>query len=109
MYKRIKPRKTSLFANNSSEGMTMEQQVELIMSNKEPIPNAKDLTYTEKKDGVRPDTDIRTDRFELACEVHDKVEKVKIANREHKAKMEIVKNDENINDIPNKDINQKSK
>lgn len=29
--------------------------------------------YTEKKDGVRPEYDIRTDRFEVAIEAIDKI------------------------------------
>jgi len=29
--------------------------------------------YTEKKDGVRPEFDIRTDRFEVAIEAIDKI------------------------------------
>lgn len=29
--------------------------------------------YTEKKDGVKPEFDIRTDRFEIAIEAMDKI------------------------------------
>ena len=29
--------------------------------------------YTEKKDGVRPEYDIRTDRFEIAIDAMDKI------------------------------------
>lgn len=31
------------------------------------------IIYTEKKDGVRPEFDIRTDRFEVAIEAMDKI------------------------------------
>ena len=31
--------------------------------------------YTEKKDGVQPEFDIRTDRFEVALEAIDKINK----------------------------------
>lgn len=31
--------------------------------------------YTEKKDGVMPEYDIRTDRFEIAIEAMDKINK----------------------------------
>lgn len=31
--------------------------------------------YTEKKDGVRPEYDIRTDRFEVAIDAIDKINK----------------------------------
>lgn len=33
------------------------------------------IAYTEKKDGVRPEHDIRTDRFEVAREAMETVEK----------------------------------
>lgn len=33
------------------------------------------ITYTEKKDGVRPEYDIRTDRFEIAREAMETLEK----------------------------------
>lgn len=32
--------------------------------------------YTEKKDGVQPEYDIRTDRFEVAIEAFDKINKI---------------------------------
>ena len=31
------------------------------------------IIYTEKKDGVQPEFDIRTDRFEVAIEAMDKI------------------------------------
>lgn len=33
------------------------------------------IAYTEKKDGVKPEYDIRTDRFEIAREAMEKIEK----------------------------------
>lgn len=33
------------------------------------------VTYTEKKDGVKPEYDIRTDRFEIAREAMETLEK----------------------------------
>lgn len=33
------------------------------------------IAYTEKKDGVKPEYDIRTDRFEIAREAMETVEK----------------------------------
>lgn len=32
------------------------------------------IAYTEKKDGVKPEYDIRTDRFEIAREAMEKIE-----------------------------------
>lgn len=49
--------------------------------------------YTEKKDGVMPENDIRTDRFEIAIDAIDKINQ-SIANQIAKSKgeTEAVKN-----------------
>lgn len=48
--------------------------------------------YTEKKDGVQPEFDIRTDRFEVAIDAIDKINE-SIANQiaKNKGKTEAVK------------------
>ena len=43
--------------------------------------------YTEKKDGVRPEYDIRTDRFEIAIDAIDKINQ-SVANQVAKNKGE---------------------
>lgn len=43
--------------------------------------------YTEKKDGVRPEFDIRTDRFEVAIDAIDKINQ-SVANQVAKNKGE---------------------
>lgn len=43
--------------------------------------------YTEKKDGVRPEYDIRTDRFEVAIDAIDKINQT-TANQVAKSKGE---------------------
>lgn len=43
--------------------------------------------YTEKKDGVQPEFDIRTDRFEVAIDAMDKINQ-SIANQIAKSKGE---------------------
>lgn len=43
--------------------------------------------YTEKKDGVQPEFDIRTDRFEVAIEAMDKINQ-SMANQVAKSKGE---------------------
>lgn len=43
--------------------------------------------YTEKKDGVRPEYDIRTDRFEVAIDAIDKINQ-SMANQVAKSKGE---------------------
>ena len=41
---------------------------ERIVSNNEPIEDGAPIIFTERKEGVKPEYDIRTDRFELAVE-----------------------------------------
>lgn len=49
--------------------------------------------YTEKKDGVQPEFDIRTDRFEIAIDAIDKINQA-VANQiaKNKGETEAVKN-----------------
>lgn len=75
MYNRkdSKPRKTTLRHYNVVEGETIENKVDRIINNKEPIKDAATVIYTDRKDGVRPEHDIRTDRFDLALDAMDAV------------------------------------
>lgn len=92
MYKIPKYQKTQIHINESVEGETIEQKVERLIANKEPITDSTvELLFTERKDGVMAGYNIRTDRFEVAIEAMDKAHKSSLARRE--AKMEIVKND----------------
>lgn len=50
--------------------------------------------YTEKKDGVQPEYDIRTDRFEVAIDAIDKINQI-AANQIAKSKGET----EGVNDF----------
>lgn len=61
------------------EGETIETKCARITQTKEPISDGAPIIYTEKKDGVRPEYDIRTDRWDIAQEAMDKVNAAKIA------------------------------
>jgi hypothetical protein len=74
------------------EGETLETKVERIISNKEPIKDGAPLVYTDRKDGVMAGYDIRTDRFEVAVEAMDTVNRSRFAERDNK--MKIVGSDE---------------
>jgi hypothetical protein len=86
MYKQIKPRRTSLTVNTSYEGETIEAKIRRIVNNKEPISDGAPLIYTNRKDGVLPEYDIKTDRFEIAVDAMDKVTKTNLAKRAEKNK-----------------------
>lgn len=94
-YKYKKSKSTSLLVNNSNQGETIETKVERIVTLKEPIKDGAPLIYTERKNGVAPEYNIRTDRFEIAVDAMDLVQKNAIAKRE--ARMKIVKDEPNNN------------
>jgi hypothetical protein len=82
-----------LRVNNSVEGERIETKIRRIMTEKEPIKDGAPIVYTERKDGVKPEHNIRTDRFEIAVEAMDKSTKSIQARRENKADMKVVKDD----------------
>ena len=65
--------------NVGYEGETIETKVARIVQNKEPITDGAPLVYTEKADGVRPEFNIRTDKWDVAQEAMDKVHASNIA------------------------------
>lgn len=51
------------------KGQTIEQVVERLKSDKEPIKGLDSPIYTERDAGVQPAYDVRTDRFEIAADL----------------------------------------
>jgi hypothetical protein len=90
MYKQNEYKGTGLNVNKSQEGETIEQKVERVTTNREPIKDGAPLIYTDRKDGVQAGYNIKTDRFEIAVEAMDKVTKSNLAQREARAEMKIV-------------------
>lgn len=84
MYKKNKINKTTLKVNQSLTGETIEQKIRRIVNNKEPIHDGAPIIYTERKNGVQPEYDIRTDRFEIAVDAMDYVTKSHTAKREQR-------------------------
>lgn len=81
LYKRQKFESSKLRINTSEVGELLITKVERVMKNNEPITDGAPIVYTERKDGVRPEHDIRTDRFELAIDATDVNTKGQIAKR----------------------------
>lgn len=63
------------------KGETIEQKMQRVVNSKEPITDGAPLIYTERKDGVNPDLDPRTDKWEHAVEAMSKVAKTQITKR----------------------------
>ena len=48
------------------EGEQIEEKVRRIVNNNEPITDGAPIIFTEKKDGVLPEYNIRTDRWPIS-------------------------------------------
>ena len=59
-------------------GETIEKKVAKMIDNQEPIKDAVPLIYQDKKEGVLPEYDIRTDRFMIAINAMDKISSYKM-------------------------------
>ncbi len=89
MYKYKKARKSQIKTGLKAEGETIEKKVERIVLNKEPIKDGAPEIYTERKDGVLAAYNIRTDRWEIACDAMTVAEKGKAAKREGKPQKKV--------------------
>lgn len=63
------------------EGESIEQYCERVTATGEPIDATVPMIYTERKEGVLPEYNVRTDRFEIAAAAMDKVTKTHLAKR----------------------------
>lgn len=81
MYKVRKPQTTQISRNDLTTGETIETKMERILNNQEPITDGAPVQYTDRKDGVRPEYDVRTDRFEIAVDAMNNDAKAKLAKR----------------------------
>ena len=81
---------TTLIVNNSLEGESIEAKVCRIVNNGEPISDGAPLIYTERKDGVKEEYNIRTDRFDIALNAMDYVTKSNRAKRDNIGKPETI-------------------
>lgn len=74
-----------------TQGEPIELHIRRLTMTKEPLSDptkTAPLIYTERKEGVRASTNIRTDRFEIAVEAMDTVTKTRGAKREERVKLE---------------------
>ena len=87
MYTRSKhPKTTITISRKPQQGEPISRKVQRITQNKEPIKDGADIIYNEREDGVEPQHDIRTDRFEIATEAMDKKHNWNFGKREERLK-----------------------
>lgn len=65
------------FEVETYEGELLEDKVKRITENNEPISDGAPLVYTKRADGVRPEYNVRTDKWDVAIETMDKVSQAK--------------------------------
>lgn len=69
----------SIKINKTYQAEPLERMIAKQMTSKAPIDMSAPKIYTEAKEGVRPENDIRTDRWEVAQEAMTKIAKSKKA------------------------------
>lgn len=98
MKKNIKSYSTTISTNDLYEGEPLKAKILRMLENNEPITEVLHAEYTDKKFGVLPGFDIRTDRFEVAREAADKMYQAAEANEIAKNGKESVDNVETPED-----------
>ncbi len=93
MYIVKKHRESVLTSVPVYEGETIEKKIERIVENKEPITDGAPELFTERKEGIIAAYNIRTDRWELATDAMDAVQKSVAAKRENKGQLTVVKDE----------------
>lgn len=87
MYRKNKHKSYKIGKGNAYEAETIEQKVDRITNNNEPIEDGAPLIYTERKNGVEAGFNIRTDRFEVAVEAMDKIYNENIKKRKERTEI----------------------
>ena len=70
------------------EGETIEEKVNRIVNNNEPISDGAPIIFTEKKDGVLPEYNPRTDRWDVTLTAMEKMDQARKAKKEQAVKPE---------------------
>jgi len=105
MYKTPEYTKTTIKTETTLQGEYLFQKVQRVLANNEPIKaDGISLIYTERKKGVLPETNVRTDRWEIATDAMGKVSASKLAKREEKFR--IIENPNNGGETPSMAENQ---
>lgn len=99
IYKQISKANIEIKCNELYEGESIEEKVRRVVMSKEPIEAISPMIYTERKDGVKPEYDIRTDRWEIAQSAMTTIATGKREvrkNREAKKAEEVAKTQEKV-------------
>lgn len=76
---RIITKSFTQFEVESYKGISIEDRCKLLMETGEPIRDTSPLIFTPKEKGVMPQYDVRTDKWDIAQNAMDRVNKERIA------------------------------
>lgn len=68
------------FETTYEEGENIITKVRRILDENEPLTDGAPLIYTPKEDGVKPEYDIRTDKWQIAINAMDRVNAYKLSD-----------------------------
>lgn len=71
--------RVGFYVMEAYEGKTIEQRCREMVESNEPIKDTSPLIYTPKEKGVRPEYNVRADKWDIALEAMSAVNKEKIA------------------------------
>lgn len=81
IYKRKVTDSRLLHINKTYKAESLMMKIRKMLANKEPIEDEIETVYTNKKDGVLPAYDIRTDRWEVAMEAIGKMQNAEVSEQ----------------------------
>ena len=81
------------FEVESYEGQSIEERCKKLVETGEPIKDTSPLIYTPKEKGVMPQYDVRTDKWEIAQNAMDRVNRERIAKGQQPPSGETKKED----------------
>ena len=90
---RIITRSFTQFGVESYEGQSIEDRCKKLVETGEPIKDTSPLIYTPKDKGVMPQYDVRADKWEIAQNAMDGVNKERIAKGQQPPSAEVDKKD----------------
>lgn len=88
--------------NNQFRGESLEEKIRKVTETKQPIEAISPMIYTERKDGIQPAYDIRTDKWEIAQQAMTTVTE---AHREKRKERQNPKGQETIKSDANSEVN----
>lgn len=80
--KRINKIRVSNFAGMikmNETGETLIKKCQRILDEGEPLTDGAPIIYTPKQEGVRPECNVRTDKWDIAMEAMDRVNSYKLS------------------------------